>query len=172
MEEHNVNNNTDPPGGKAGQIERDRAWRILFFFLFWQRSGGFSTHRASEQEERAAIVIVWEICSLFVRAPLHAADTKISHVIGFARRGGGTECSSLCIWEMNQNYGACHPPSEGGGGPDCQLHRIHLMGQAISLLGDYASATSLRFRKGALPSHLSFTQHPISFLRCTTTRIL
>lgn len=81
--------------GRQVKLRERQSMAYLILFLFWQRSGGFSTHRASEQE-RAAIVIVWEICSLFVRAPLHAADTKISHVIGFARRGG-TECSSLCI---------------------------------------------------------------------------
>lgn len=80
---------------KAGQIEREREHGVSYFFSFGKGAVD-SAHTGVSEQERAAIIIVWEICSLFVRAPLHAADTKISHVIGFARRGG-KECSSLCI---------------------------------------------------------------------------
>lgn len=63
---------------------------MAFIFLLGKggEGGSCTDHTGSLSKEWAATL--WEFCSLFVSAPLHAADTKISHVIGFARQGG--EC--------------------------------------------------------------------------------
>lgn len=92
-------------GGTQGQQQhRPTTGRSNRGHSFLARGDSFlqGPHRAVSEQTAT----MREFCSLFVSAPLHAADTKISHVIGFARQGG--ECQPL-----HMNKKTCLPQCSG-----------------------------------------------------------